>query len=103
MRKIAALAAFVAALAVAPTAFAGSKAPVVFVQTNELSGNNVVVYDRGADGRLSRAGTYATGGNGGAALPGTEADRLASQGSLVRSEEHTSELQSQSNLVCGLL
>jgi 6-phosphogluconolactonase (cycloisomerase 2 family) len=55
----------------------------VFVQTNESSGNHVVVYDRAADGTLTRAGAYATGGNGGAALPGTESDRLASQGSLV--------------------
>ena len=89
MRKIAILVFFFAALAFAPTAFAGGKAPVVFVQTNELSGNNVVVYDRGADGRLSRAGTYATGGNGGAALPGTESDHLASQGSLVYDAGHS--------------
>src|SRR2546430_9712368 len=30
-------------------------------------------------------------------------DQLAELGRLVRSEEHTSELQSQSNLVCRLL
>jgi 6-phosphogluconolactonase (cycloisomerase 2 family) len=56
---------------------------LVFVQTNELTGNNVVVFHRNGDGTLTRAGTYATGGNGGAALPGTESDRLASQGSLL--------------------
>jgi 6-phosphogluconolactonase (cycloisomerase 2 family) len=56
---------------------------VVFVQTNEPTGNRIVVYDRGADGRLTPAGTYATGGNGGVAAPGTETDPLASQGSLV--------------------
>ena len=61
---------------------------VVFVQTNELGGNQIAVYDQGFDGRLSRAGTYATGGNGGAALPGTESDRLASQGSLVYDQWH---------------
>src|SRR6184192_447596 len=61
---------------------------VVFVQTNELTGNQIAVYDRGLDGRLSRAGTYPTGGDGGAALPGTESDRLASQGSLVYDREH---------------
>ena len=33
--------------------------------------------------------TYATGGNGGAALPGTESDRLASQGSLVYDAGHS--------------
>ena len=61
---------------------------VVFVQTNELTGNQIAVYDRGFDGRLSRVGTYPTGGNGGAALPGTESDPLASQGSLVYDQEH---------------
>ena len=64
MRKVLLLAFFVAALVAVPSAFAGGKAPVVYVQTNDLSGNHVVVYDRGADGRLSRAGSYATGGNG---------------------------------------
>ena len=43
----------------------GNKASAVFVQTNEPSGNRIVVYDRGADGQLTFAGTYATGGNGG--------------------------------------
>jgi 6-phosphogluconolactonase (cycloisomerase 2 family) len=89
MRKVAVLALFVAALAAAPTALAGGKAPVVFVQTNELGGNQVAVFDRGGDGRLTRAGTYATGGNGGAAAPGTESDRLASQGSLVYDASHS--------------
>jgi 6-phosphogluconolactonase (cycloisomerase 2 family) len=58
-------------------------ASVVFVQTNEPAGNNIVVYDRAGDGQLTRAGTYATGGNGGVAAPGTESDHLASQGSLA--------------------
>jgi 6-phosphogluconolactonase (cycloisomerase 2 family) len=61
---------------------------VVFVQTNELNGNRVVVFDRGRDGRLRRDDAYSTGGNGGAAAPGTESDRLASQGSLVYDDEH---------------
>jgi len=60
----------------------------VFVQTNELSGNRIVVYDRAHDGTLSPAGSYATGGLGGAATPGTESDRLASQGSLVYDRQH---------------
>ena len=55
----------------------------VFVQTNEASGNRIVVYDRADDGTLSPAGSYATGGLGGTAAPGAESDRLASQGSLV--------------------
>ena len=60
----------------------------VFVQTNGLAGNQVVVYDQAADGTLTAAGTYATGGNGGAALPGAESDRLASQGSLAYDPSH---------------
>ena len=77
---VAVVAALVSARAAAADAGA---AGLVFVQTNELSGNHVVVYDRGSDGTLTHAGTYATGGSGGAALPGTETDHLASQGSLV--------------------
>jgi 6-phosphogluconolactonase (cycloisomerase 2 family) len=55
----------------------------VYVQTNEPSGNTIAVYRRGHDGQLTRVGTYATGGLGGAALPGTESDRLATQSSLA--------------------
>jgi 6-phosphogluconolactonase (cycloisomerase 2 family) len=66
----------------------GHSGGAVFVQTNELGGNRIVVFDRAGDGRLTRAGTYATGGNGGAAAPGTESDRLASQDSLVYDAEH---------------
>jgi 6-phosphogluconolactonase (cycloisomerase 2 family) len=56
---------------------------LVFVQTNELSGNAIAVYRRGNDGQLTRVGTFGTGGLGGAALPGNESDRLATQGSLA--------------------
>src|SRR5438477_11316805 len=75
-------------LALAGASSAGTSKSAVFVQTNELTGNQIAVYDRGADGTLTRAGTYATGGLGGAALPGTESDRLASQGSLAFDSEH---------------
>ena len=34
---------------------------VVFVQTNEASGNRILAYDRGDDGQLTLAGSYATG------------------------------------------
>jgi 6-phosphogluconolactonase (cycloisomerase 2 family) len=61
---------------------------VVFVQTNEPTGNQIAVYDQGRDGTLTRVGTYATGGLGGVAAPGTESDPLASQGSLVLDQEH---------------
>jgi len=55
---------------------------VVFVQTDNPSGNAVVAYDRGANGTLTLAGTYPTGGNGGV-LAGSAVDHLASQGSLA--------------------
>jgi 6-phosphogluconolactonase (cycloisomerase 2 family) len=82
---VAALAVLGGAQAAAAEAGAG---PVVFVQTNELNGNKVVVYDVGAGGQLLRAAAYETGGKGGAALPGTESDHLASQGSLVYDAAH---------------
>jgi 6-phosphogluconolactonase (cycloisomerase 2 family) len=88
---VALLATVAAALAGAQSAFAdpgGGHGKVVFVQTNEVSGNRVLVYDRGDDGQLTAAGSYATGGNGGAATPGAESDRLASQGSLAYAPEH---------------
>lgn len=59
---------------------------VVFVQTNELGGNKIDVFDRGADGRLTLAGSYPTGGDGAAAV-GAETDLLASQGSLTLTED----------------
>jgi len=54
---------------------------VVFVQTDNLAGNQVVAYHRGPDGTLSLARAYGTGGLGGQ-LAGSVVDHLASQGSL---------------------
>jgi DNA-binding beta-propeller fold protein YncE len=59
----------------------------VFVQTDDLAHNSVIAYDRAANGRLTRAGTYATGGAG-AAEAGAVVDPLASQGSLVFDRTH---------------
>ena len=59
----------------------------VFVQTDDPTGNTVVAYDRAADGRLTQAGTYATGGLGGV-LDGSVVDHLASQGSLALDRRH---------------
>lgn len=56
--------------------------PAVFVQTDNLAGNSVAVYDRDPDGALSPAGVYPTGGLGGQ-LSGSVADHLSSQGSLA--------------------
>ena len=54
----------------------------VFVQTDNPAGNAIVAYDRADDGTLSPAGTYPTGGLGGA-LDGSVVDHLASQGGLA--------------------
>jgi 6-phosphogluconolactonase (cycloisomerase 2 family) len=55
---------------------------VVFVQTDNTSGNQVVAYDRADNGTLTWRDTYATGGLGGV-LTGSVVDHLASQGSLT--------------------
>src|SRR5258707_10194728 len=54
----------------------------VFVQTDNPAGNTIVAYDRAADGALSLAGSFSTGGLGGI-LTGSVVDHLASQGSLA--------------------
>jgi DNA-binding beta-propeller fold protein YncE len=60
---------------------------VVFVQTDNTAGNQVVAYHRAADGTLTLAGTYNTGGLGGK-LTGAAVDDLASQGSLTYDRAH---------------
>lgn len=54
----------------------------VFVQTDSLSGNQVVAYQRADNGTLTQAGVYSTGGLGGQ-LTGSVVDHTASQGSLT--------------------
>ena len=54
----------------------------VFVQTNDPSGNTIVAFRRNADGTLTFAATYRTGGNG-ARTNGPASEPLSSQGSLV--------------------
>lgn len=71
-----------AAAAFAATPALASAATPVFVQTDALAGNHVVAYDRGSEGQLTQAGSYATGGNGGQQA-GSVVDHLASQGSLA--------------------
>ncbi|MFJ8023740.1 lactonase family protein [Streptomyces sp. NPDC096311] len=79
------------ALAVPASAFAPLKteqhSSTVFVQTDNPGGNAVVAYDRNADGTLTTAGSYPTGGLGGS-LAGSVVDHLASQGSLAYDHEH---------------
>jgi 6-phosphogluconolactonase (cycloisomerase 2 family) len=67
----------------AATAHGGpGQAPVVFVQTDNTAGNTIVAYTRTASGGLQQAGSYPTGGNGGA-TNGSVVDHLSSQGSLA--------------------
>ena len=61
--------------------FASSQ-QALFVQTDNLSGNQIAVYARAANGSLTLAHTYPTGGNGGQ-LVGSQVDFLASQASLA--------------------
>ena len=66
----------------------GGASHVVFVQTDNTAGNQVVAYHRAADGTLSFAGSYNTGGLGGQ-LSGSVTDHLASQGSLTFDPRHS--------------
>jgi hypothetical protein len=54
----------------------------VFVQTDNLSGNQIIAYHRDYAGHLTEVGDYSTGGLGGQ-LVGSVADHLASQSSLA--------------------
>lgn len=58
----------------------------VFVQTDNTAGNQIVAYDQAANGSLTQAGVYSTGGLGGV-LTGSVVDHLASQGSLAYDRE----------------
>ena len=67
--------------------FSGARR-VVFVQTDNTAGNQVIAYHRAGDGTLSLAGSYNTGGLGGQ-LTGSVSDHLASQGSLTYDPRHS--------------
>lgn len=60
---------------------------VLFVQTDNTAGNQVVAYHRAGNGTLTLAGSYNTGGLGGV-LSGSVVDHLASQGSLSYDPAH---------------
>jgi len=77
-----ATAAAIAVGALAGTASAAGAHGSVFVQTDNLAGNQVVSYARAADGTLAQKAAYDTGGLGGQ-LTGSVVDHLASQGSLA--------------------
>ena len=62
-----------------------SGAGAVFVMTNAVDKNEVIAYQRGADGTLQESGRFATGGRG----SGGNNDPLESQGSLTLSQDHS--------------
>ncbi len=70
-----------------PSGFFGFGGHAVFVQTDNPAGNQVVAYVPGPGGQLQPAGTYNTGGVGGA-LAGSVVDHQASQGSLTYDPTH---------------
>ena len=55
----------------------------VYAMTNDSAGNSIMVFKRAADGTLTAAGSYSTGGVG----YGTGSDPLGSQGALVLSND----------------
>ena len=57
----------------------GTAAAAVYVQTNDAAENEVLAFERGADGRLAPLGRFATGGRG------TGKPHLPSQSSIVLS------------------
>ncbi|RIX28661.1 lactonase family protein [Amnibacterium setariae] len=73
-------------------------AGTVFVQTDSTAHNSVVAYDRLSNGTLRPAGSYRTGGTGGA-LDGSVVDHTASEGSLVRSGSSLFAVNAGSNTV----
>lgn len=92
-RRLAALASAAAAAAVLTLAAPASaheshgSPGAVFVQLNGEAGNEIAAYTRAADGTLSPAGVYPTGGLGGTQV-GAPLDALASQGGLVLDQRH---------------
>jgi DNA-binding beta-propeller fold protein YncE len=79
--SVAAAAVLAGAVGATP-ALATPTSHAVFVQTDNLKGNQIVAYDRSGEGTLTQAGIYDTDGLGGQ-LEGSEVDHLASQGSLA--------------------
>src|SRR6202035_6091476 len=60
-------------------------AHAVFVMTNAVGRNEVISFQRAADGSLQEGQTFATGGRG----TGGVTDPLESQGSLALSQDHS--------------
>ena len=87
-----AVAAFAAPAASAATSqatsrgYGGGAGGAVFALTDNTAGNAVAAYHRAADGTLTPAGTFLTGGLGGI-LSGSVVDHTASQGALAYDQD----------------
>lgn len=57
----------------------GLTGPGVYAMTNAIAGNQVVVYSRGADGTLTPAGTFPTGGTGSGKFEGSQNSLILDQ------------------------
>jgi 6-phosphogluconolactonase len=75
----------IAALPAIGWAHSGDGGGEVFVMTNAADHNEVIAYQRHADGSLSDARTFSTGGRG----SGGATDPLGSQGSLTLASDHS--------------
>jgi DNA-binding beta-propeller fold protein YncE len=82
-----AVAAVMAGAGGAASALAAGTPGSVFVQNDNTSANQIVVYARGSGGALTQTGIFDTGGLGGQ-LEGSEVDHLASQGGLTLDQEN---------------
>lgn len=65
-----------------PAARFPGRSGVVFVQTDNTAGNQIVAYERAPNGSLTWSSTVNTGGRGGT-LDGSVVDHLASEGALA--------------------
>jgi 6-phosphogluconolactonase (cycloisomerase 2 family) len=84
---VAAIAAPAASAATQPAGSHGAGGGAVFALNDNTAGNAVAAYHRAANGTLTPAGTYRTGGLGGV-LTGSVVDHTASQGALAYDEAH---------------
>ena len=60
----------------------------VYLMSNQDTGNSVTVFDRAANGGLTRLGTFPTGGLGAGNSIDSQDDSLTSQGALAMSKDH---------------
>ena len=68
------------------SADAGGRAKAVYAMTNDVTGNEIVIYDRAPNGLLTLVETVATAGLGGIGEPPEPVDALGSQAPLILSD-----------------